>query len=99
MGGWWGVGGGVRGVGADAVPYNTLLHMNRLSETKSLLFFMSSVFPRATFIDFIDFTAADVKYRVAVIKSLHLLSHSAVYIVIPTGIIGPILISSKIEFR
>ena len=73
--------------------------MNRLSETKSLLFFMSSVFPWATFIDFIDFTVADVKYCVAVIKSLHLLSHSAVYIVIPTGIIGPILISSKIEFR
>ena len=45
------------------------------------------------------FTAAGVKCRVAAVQRLPVLHHSADYILITFGIIEPILLTLKIEYR
>ena len=45
------------------------------------------------------FTAAGVKYRVATVKIFPVLDHNADYIFISFGIIEPIQVTLKIEYR
>ena len=72
---------------AIAASQNTLLHINGLNKTESPIFILLHVlcFHRQPFRFLFYFNAADVKCRVAAVKRLPVLHHSADYILISFG--------------
>ena len=58
-----------------------------------------SLFLKVSFRLLVYFTAAGVKCRAAAVKHLPVLHHSADYIFISFGIIDPVLVSLKVEYR
>ena len=83
--------------------YTTLLHIKKLNETESPIFVLLCVlcFQKGNLLDFL-FTCTSLQLMLVqcvAVKRLPVLQYIADYIFVPFGIIGPILVNLKIEYR